>query len=150
MGWSRSEAVIEGTREVLGPVITSTLTTIAAFMPLVLLPGTIGEFLQVVPVTVSLTLLASLIECFIILPSHIADFGGSATQKSPLSKNISKLTQTYRNLIGTLLPGWRRYIVGLGIPLSILIASAIIFPNLRQSLFSSDPQNIFLEPLAAY
>ena len=143
MGWSRSEAVIEGTREVLGPVITSTLTTIAAFMPLVLLPGTIGEFLQVVPVTVSLTLLASLIECFIILPSHIADFGGSATQKSPLSKNISKLTQTYRNLIGTLLPGWRRYIVGLGIPLSILIASAIIFPNLRQSLFSSDPQSYF-------
>jgi len=33
--------------------------------------------------------------------------------------------------------------VGLGIPLSILIASAIIFPNLRQSLFSSDPQSYF-------
>ena len=48
-----------------------------------------------------------------------------------------------RFLIGKLLPGWRRYIVGLGIPLSILIASAIIFPNLRQSLFSSDPQSYF-------
>ena len=143
MGWSRTDAVIEGTREVLSPVVTSTLTTVAAFMPLVLLPGTIGEFLQVVPVTVSLTLLASLIECFIILPSHMTDFGGVATQQSPLSKNISRLTQTYENLIRKLLPGWRRYAIALGIPLSILISSAIIFPNLRQSLFSSDPQSYF-------
>ncbi|MEE3234304.1 MAG: efflux RND transporter permease subunit [Candidatus Latescibacterota bacterium] len=143
MGWSRTDAVIEGTREVLSPVITSTLTTIAAFMPLVLLPGTIGEFLQVVPVTVSLTLLASLIECFIILPSHIVDFGGGATQQSPLSKNISRLTEIYETLIRKLLPGWRRYAIAIGIPFSILICAAIIFPHLRQSLFSSDPQSYF-------
>ena len=49
MGYKRSDAVITGTQEVLSPVLTSTLTTIAAFMPLVLLPGTIGEFLKVVP-----------------------------------------------------------------------------------------------------
>ena len=143
MGWSRSDAVIQGTREVLSPVVTSTLTTIAAFMPLVLLPGTIGEFLKVVPITVSLTLLASLIECFVILPSHIADFGGSAKQKIPLSKNISKLTQSYEKLIKQFLPGWRRYAIAIGIPFSIVVASAIIFPNLRQSLFSSDPQSYF-------
>ena len=59
MGYKRSDAVITGTQEVLSPVLTSTLTTIAAFMPLVLLPGTIGEFLKVVPITVSLALRVS-------------------------------------------------------------------------------------------
>ena len=56
MGWSRSEAVIEGTREVLGPVITSTLTTIAAFMPPVRYSGHDRRIpYKLCSVTVSLT-----------------------------------------------------------------------------------------------
>ena len=103
MGYERSDAVITGTQEVLSPVLTSTLTTIAAFMPLVLLPGTIGEFLKVVPITVSLALLASLVECFLILPSHIADFGGGQ-QKSRLDGTIGRLTERYTRLVSVFFP----------------------------------------------
>ena len=142
-GHQRRQAAIEGTREVLAPVLTSTLTTIAAFMPLVLLPGTIGEFLQVVPITVSLTLLASLVECFAILPSHIADYGGSRDSRSPLDEPMARLTRAYQALLSRILPSWTRYAIALGVPLSIFAASAYIFPQLRQELFSSDPQSYF-------
>lgn len=142
MGWKRTDAVITGTQEVLSPVLTSTLTTIAAFMPLVFLPGTIGEFLKVVPITVSLALLASLIECFLILPSHISDFGGGQ-QKSPLDGAIGRLTERYTRLVSNILPSWRRYAVAIGIPATILVSASIVFPQLRQELFSSDPQSYF-------
>lgn len=142
-GRQRAEAVIEGTREVLAPVLASTLTTIAAFMPLVLLPGTIGEFLKVVPITVSLTLIASLVECFFILPSHIADFGSGKEQRSPLGNQVSRLTLRYVGLVSQLLPSWRRYAIALGVPLLIFASSAVVFPQLRQELFSSDPQSYF-------
>ena len=140
-GYERSQAAIMGTREVLAPVLTSTLTTIAAFMPLVLLPGTIGEFLKVVPITVSLTLLASLVECFAILPSHIAEFGGTRNDRSPLDAPMARLTHAYQNLLMRLLPTWRRYVIALGVPLTIFVGSGYIFPQLRQELFSSDPQS---------
>jgi len=142
MGWKRTDAVITGTQEVLSPVLTSTLTTIAAFMPLVFLPGTIGEFLKVVPITVSLALLASLIECFLILPSHISDFG-DGQKKSPLDGAIGRLTERYIRLVSSILPSWRRYAVAIGIPTTILVSAGIVFPQLRQELFSSDPQSYF-------
>ncbi len=142
-GRDRVEAAVLGTREVLAPVATSTLTTMAAFLPLVLLPGTIGEFLKVVPITVSLTLIASLVECFAILPSHMADFGGTRHQRSLLDGPLTRLGERYRGLLGRVLPTWRRYAIALGVPTAIVVAAGLIFPQLRQELFSSDPQSYF-------
>ena len=73
-GHSAREAAILGTQEVAWPVIASSATTVAAFLPLVLLPGVIGEFMKVVPIVVSMALAASLFESLIILPSHFAEF----------------------------------------------------------------------------
>ena len=76
MGKSWKDAAIDGTEEIMRPVISATATTIAAFLPLILLPGIIGKFLSIVPITVTLALLASMIEAFIILPCHFADWPG--------------------------------------------------------------------------
>lgn len=59
-----------GTREVLWPVIVSTLTTIAAFLPMFAIGSTLGEFIKVIPVVVSCALIGSLLEAFLVLPSH--------------------------------------------------------------------------------
>ncbi len=107
-GYQRAQAVVEGCREVVAPVLTSVLTTIAAFMPLVFLPGTIGEFLKVVPLTVSLVLLASLFECFVILPSHVADYGSGGQHHSLLDTHVARLTHLYERALTVLLPSWRR------------------------------------------
>lgn len=70
-GLPAADAVIEGLREVWKPVLTSVLTTLAAFMPLLLLPGILGQFMSVVPMVVSTALLLSLVQAFWILPTHV-------------------------------------------------------------------------------
>ncbi len=75
-GFSATQAAILGTQEVAIPVIASSATTVAAFLPLVLLPGVIGEFMKIIPIVVSMALAASLFESLVILPSHFAEFVG--------------------------------------------------------------------------
>jgi len=54
------------------PVISSTLTTIIAFAGLVMIGGRFGSMVADIPLTVILVLIASLVECFLILPNHMA------------------------------------------------------------------------------
>ncbi|MCY4357970.1 MAG: efflux RND transporter permease subunit [Gammaproteobacteria bacterium] len=71
-GLSKEEAAIEGTVEVSVPVIFGVLTTIAAFLPLLLQQSQFGAFSKVIGGTVVFCLIASLIESQLILPGHIA------------------------------------------------------------------------------
>jgi multidrug efflux pump subunit AcrB len=73
-GLSPPEAAVVGTREVTWPVIAAVSTTAAAFIPLLLMTGTLGKFFGIIPKVVTFALLASLVEALFILPSHIADF----------------------------------------------------------------------------
>jgi multidrug efflux pump subunit AcrB len=68
------EAAVLGAQEVIWPVVGSVSTTVAAFLPLIWGEGIIGKFLVIVPVVVISTLAFSLLQAFLILPSHIADF----------------------------------------------------------------------------
>ena len=68
MGKGRVEAAIDGTREVMIPVTTATITTVAAFVPLIWIPGIMGQFMKYLPITVSVTLLGSLFVAFIFNP----------------------------------------------------------------------------------
>ena len=57
------------------PVISAMLTTVAAFLPLFTIKGIIGVIIGAIPAVVCAVLLASLIECFFILPAHLAHSG---------------------------------------------------------------------------
>jgi len=70
-GMHKTQAITEAIEDVFAPVTASVLTTIAAFLPLMLLPGIMGKFMFVVPMVVTLALLISLIEAYWILPAHI-------------------------------------------------------------------------------
>ena len=67
------EAARIGGSEVFWPVIASTSTTIAAFLPMYAIGGTLGTFIAVIPAVVSFALLGSLLEAFGVLPSHAAE-----------------------------------------------------------------------------
>lgn len=69
-GKSPMRAAIDGTMEVVPAVITSILTTLVAFTPLLLVQGRM-EFLQDMAIVVILTLSFSLLEAFFVLPSHL-------------------------------------------------------------------------------
>ena len=60
-----------GAQRMLAPVAASSLTTIAAFMPLMLIGGTMGNILSAIPLVVICVIIASLIESFYILPGHL-------------------------------------------------------------------------------
>ncbi len=70
-GESGSQAAIGGARRMLAPVVASSLTTIAAFLPLSLIGGIIGNILIDIPTVVICVIIASLVECFLILPGHL-------------------------------------------------------------------------------
>ncbi len=73
-GMPPREAAIKGASEVIAPVTATVLTTIAAFSPLLFMTGLMGRFMKAVPLVVIIALGASVIEAFIILPSHLAGF----------------------------------------------------------------------------
>lgn len=60
-----------GARRMLAPVIASSLTTIAAFLPLILVGGRIGNILGAIPIVIICVILASLVESFLVLPGHL-------------------------------------------------------------------------------
>ena len=64
-------ASIGGANRMLAPVIASSLTTISAFIPLLIIGGYIGNILIDIPTVVICVIIASLVECFLILPGHL-------------------------------------------------------------------------------
>ncbi|HFD11449.1 MAG TPA: efflux RND transporter permease subunit, partial [Crenotrichaceae bacterium] len=70
------QASLASLKEVAQPVTTAVLTTISAFLPLMLLPGILGKFMMLVPLVVTVALLISLIESFWMLPAHVIAMGG--------------------------------------------------------------------------
>ena len=71
-GKSRIQAAIDGTLEVIPPILSAIITTVLAFSTFLFLDGRIGAFFGEVSIIVILTLTVSLIEALIILPAHIA------------------------------------------------------------------------------
>lgn len=137
-GKSRMVAAVDGTREVFWPVVAATLTTIAAFLPLILMTGIIGKFMRIIPIVVSLTLLASLVEVFLIAPSHFAEWGGLRALGS--DRWFKKLRRLYSHLLVKLIR--KRWLIGPGMLLLVAIFAALI-PLVGVELFSGDEWSQF-------
>ncbi len=90
-GKSPVRAAIDGTLEVLPPIVSAILTTIIAFSTFFFLDGRIGNFFSEVSIVVILTLAVSLIEALIILPAHIAH--SKALERKNKKKN--KINQVF-------------------------------------------------------
>jgi multidrug efflux pump subunit AcrB len=73
-GMDRREATIVGATEMFPAVLTATLTTVFAFLPMLLLTGEMGTFIKIIPMMITVLLLSSLFEAFYFLPLHAYDF----------------------------------------------------------------------------
>ncbi|KPA10300.1 copper transporter [Candidatus Magnetomorum sp. HK-1] len=73
-GVPRIQAAMKATSEVAYPVIGSTLTTLAAFFPMIFWPGIMGEFMKYLPITLVVTLFSSLVVALVINPALCAYF----------------------------------------------------------------------------
>ncbi|WP_355662227.1 efflux RND transporter permease subunit [Halomonas salifodinae] len=71
MGEAPRSASEGAAKRMLWPVVASSLTTVAAFMPLLMVGGIIGNILGDIPIIMICVLIASLVECFVVLPAHL-------------------------------------------------------------------------------
>lgn len=140
-GKSWREAAIDGTAEVMGPVFSATLTTIAAFLPLALLPGIMGKFLRVVPIVVSLALTASLIEAFVILPSHFADWPGRNLTRKTERAWITSLKDGYERAARVVVR-WR-YFFAVVLPILLLLGAGVIIGKVGVNMYSGEEVAVF-------
>ncbi|MFH2093394.1 MAG: efflux RND transporter permease subunit [Pseudomonadota bacterium] len=86
-GVPKIDAAMKGTGEVAWPVIGSTLTTLAAFFPMIFWPGIMGEFMKYLPITLIVTLTSSLFVAMVINPALSAFF-----MKAPKSDTLPTLS----------------------------------------------------------
>lgn len=107
-GMPPRQAAIEGTAAIAPPVLTGAITTMLAFMPLVFLGGKEGKFMWMMPAMVVVIIIASLLECKLLLPAHIA----SSLEKDPGHREMAhwfgRVERVYKGLISFLI--YHRYI----------------------------------------
>lgn len=100
LGYCHKDSIVMGVDQVIMPVFASTLTTIAAFMPLLLMQGVLGKFLGVMPIVVTIALLGSWYQSMIVLPNNIWQFGKNMeTGNARTTKLISPMVRLYQKVI---------------------------------------------------
>ncbi|WP_210394553.1 efflux RND transporter permease subunit [Motiliproteus sediminis] len=101
------QSAIGGAHRMLAPVIASSLTTISAFLPLTMVGGIIGNILIDIPTVVICVIIASLVECFLILPGHLhhsfarAEDARPGRLRSAIDRRFNHLRDhQFRRLVG--------------------------------------------------
>ena len=124
MGKDKVSAARDGALEMYPAVLTATATTIFAFLPILLMTGEVGKFMQILPIMITILLLSSLFEAFLFLPLHAKEIlRVDKTQKK--SHKIWEFNYNlYEKILSFLLKG--KYIsiflmVGIIIVLSVII-----------------------------
>ncbi|NKB39298.1 MAG: AcrB/AcrD/AcrF family protein [Gammaproteobacteria bacterium] len=145
-GLDTMSAVTKSLTEVFAPVTTSVMTTIAAFLPLMLLPGILGDFMRVVPLVVTLALLVSLVEAYWMLPSHILAANVRFTNPSRTQIKREAMTHWIRlRYTQYLLKSLRHPIISVvtvGLVLTLAIGT-LLSGHIRFNFFESDAERLF-------
>ena len=139
-------AAVDAMREVFAPVTSSVLTTLAAFLPLMLLPGIVGKFMFVIPFVVTVALLISLIEAYWMIPTHVAALRPRYAQPGRVQQWRTRLTHAVRvkyalALIYVMRRPWRFTAIAV---LAVAFAGAAVAAGVvRVQFFAFDPLRIF-------
>lgn len=137
---------IEGAQEVIVPVTFGVLTTVAAFMPIMLVEGMMGKFFQAVPLIVTCCLAFSLIESMLVLPAHLSHASRSSSNAPRTAYGPSQglrwfINEVYARLVATAIT-WRYLTVATG--------TAILAITLGMLASGRVPFDFFDEPPSDY
>jgi multidrug efflux pump subunit AcrB len=110
MGKSRVRAALDGSKEVMVPVIAAVMTTVFAFLPLTMVGGTMGRVMKILPLAVIFCLLGSLLETMILLPGHLAHYAGQDAAGGRTARLAARMKAIYRPIVTACVK--RRWLVG--------------------------------------
>ena len=135
MGKGIRESAIEGSVEMFPAVLTATLTTVFAFLPLLIMSGEMGMFMKVLPVMISILLISSLFEAFYFMPLHAKEFFsmGDFNKTHKRSPIWEKIIGSYQMILSTLLN--RKIFSLISIVVFIIFATIGVFSITKFQLF---------------
>ncbi len=137
-GASPREAAELGSQEIVGPVITGTMATVCAFLPLLLMHGEIGAYIRSLPIVVSASLLASMLLALTLTPMLAVWWMRAHPRRPPPGKSIP--TRLYSRFIRKALE--LRHLV-LGLALASLLGAALLAGHVGLSFFPEAFRNQF-------
>ncbi len=145
-------AILDALSETAAPVTAAVLTTVAAFMPLMLLPGILGKFMMVIPLVVSVALLISLVEAFWMLPGHVLGTGMTLNQDGRMQQFRTRFNRGIRHIYThALIRALRRPILTLSIAVGAFLGALGLLASgqIRADFFAADPIRVFYVNLDA-
>ncbi len=145
-GVDRLTACIDSLKEVFAPVTAAVFTTIAAFSPLMLMTGIMGQFLKVVPLVVTIALLISLVEAYWMLPAHILASKAKFSRHSGIHSVRRRFTHNLQlKYIRALIKVMRypKTAIGVVFLAFVFAVGAVAGGLVKFDFFASDPQRKF-------
>ncbi|MDD3269596.1 MAG: efflux RND transporter permease subunit, partial [Syntrophomonadaceae bacterium] len=132
-GESSGEATVNATRSVVVPVFTSTLTTIAAFLPLLFIPGDVGQFISSMPKTVVYALGFSFVSAIFVTPAVLSLVIKRETNSKGLEDRLGKIRDYFTSLLKLAM---KRKKATVGIALALLVFTiGMVIPQLKVAFF---------------
>ncbi|MFQ5959670.1 MAG: efflux RND transporter permease subunit, partial [Alphaproteobacteria bacterium] len=148
-GMAPHEAAETGARRMAAPVLSSSLTTIAAFTPLLLISDIIGAIIKAIPLVAIAVIVASLIECFLVLPGHLrgalAHSAGRASRpRRWFRRNFDHLRDgPFRRLVG-LCVNWR-YATVAGALAALILCGGLVLGGRVGFVFFPSPESDWVD-----
>ena len=144
LGQTPLHASTRALEEVGVPLTASVLTTIAAFLPLMLLPGIVGAFMFIVPFVVTVGLLISLIQAFWILPSQISHsrYRPSNDPHDWRLRFTRRVRRGYVRALAYVIRRPKRFLSIAGLSFALALA-AVAAGQVRLEFFAFDPMRLF-------
>lgn len=148
-GYSRAKAARQAVGEIALPIIASTATTLAAFIPLIFWKSIMGEFMKYLPVTLLVVLTSSLLVALVIVPVFAATFIKSSKDVRPPRKKFSLLLTAILGVLSTLFFIGGNHIVGslLLLGATITILNFYVFHKMGkwfQNIFLTRLENLYM------
>jgi multidrug efflux pump subunit AcrB len=109
-GYEKKKAILIGVTEVFPAVLAGMMTTLLAFLPILTITGEVGEFIKLIPITISILLVSSIIEGLIFLPYHAQEFLNIDTNNKTVSK-FEPFKQHYKKILTFILNNRIKFLI---------------------------------------
>ncbi len=130
-GYKPKEAAIIGAKEMVKPVTVASITTLFSFLPVLMISGTMGEIIKLIPIALSALVVASLIETFLFLPIHAAHVlknGAKVTSWEIPNKIYNSIIHFFMN--------WKKIFL----TIFIILVPFLIYIEMKTSKFQMFPK----------
>ncbi|MCF8058764.1 MAG: efflux RND transporter permease subunit [Bacteriovoracaceae bacterium] len=142
-GRTPMEAALESVTKLWLPITATAFTTIAAFLPMLVTKGIMGQFIKYIPIVVTISLIASLAESFFLLPMRLVLFGGKVkTAAEGHSDWFEKFQIKFEALMKWCVQ--RRYLMSVGFIVSFAISIFLMAVANKFILFPPDQTEIYI------